>query len=115
VGNVGTLQMIGDYLDSKGFIFDGQTTVASVYIQDLKTGEGSISMSDSGVFLPPALSKYNCARLFPSIMGCATAGRWLVKQFGDNNASSNLMIQVRKASYHQNVDQVLLTKTLTEY
>ena len=40
-GSIGTLQkMIEDYLDSKGFIYDGQTTVASVFIEDLKTAIG---------------------------------------------------------------------------
>lgn len=32
-------QLIKSYLDSQGFIYDGQTSVASIYIQDLTTGE----------------------------------------------------------------------------
>lgn len=38
--NILTLrQMIIDYLDTQGFIYDGETTVASVYIMDLQTGD----------------------------------------------------------------------------
>lgn len=32
-------QLLKAYLDSQGFIYDGQTSVASIYIQDLTTGE----------------------------------------------------------------------------
>src|SRR5690606_32354666 len=31
--------LILDYLDSQGFIYDGQTSVASIFILDLTTGE----------------------------------------------------------------------------
>lgn len=38
--NIETLRdLIIDYLDGQGFIFDGQTTVASIFIMDLQTGE----------------------------------------------------------------------------
>ena len=38
--NLNTLQqMIVDYLDSRGFIYDGQSSVASIFIMDLQTGE----------------------------------------------------------------------------
>ena len=31
--------LILDYLDSQGFIYDGQTSVASIFVLDLQTGE----------------------------------------------------------------------------
>jgi len=38
--SLGTLrELIIAYLDSQGFIYDGQSTVASIFIQDLTTGE----------------------------------------------------------------------------
>ncbi len=39
-------EMIVNYLDSQGFIYDGQSTVASVYIQDLTTGDEINILSD---------------------------------------------------------------------
>ncbi len=41
--------LIVAYLDSQGFIYDGQTTVASVFIMDLKTGEEINILSDVAV------------------------------------------------------------------
>lgn len=40
IADLNTLRdLIINYLDNRGFIYDGQTTVASVFIQDLTTGE----------------------------------------------------------------------------
>lgn len=53
-------QLIIDYLDTQGFPYDGQTTVASVYIQDLTTGEelnllGDVAMSAASTMKVPIL------------------------------------------------------------
>ena len=40
IADLNTLRdLIINYLDNRGFIYDGQTTVASIFIQDLTTGE----------------------------------------------------------------------------
>jgi hypothetical protein len=39
-------ELIISYLDAKGFIYDGQNSVASVFIMDLKTGEEISILSD---------------------------------------------------------------------
>lgn len=39
-------ELIISYLDAKGFIYDGQSSVASVFIMDLKTGEEISILSD---------------------------------------------------------------------
>ena len=51
------------YLDSAGFIFDGQSTVASVYIQDLTTGEeinilGDVAFTAASTVKVPLLIDY---------------------------------------------------------
>lgn len=53
-------QLIIDYLDTQGFPYDGQTTVASVYIQDLQTGEeinllGDVAMSAASTMKVPIM------------------------------------------------------------
>jgi beta-lactamase class A len=56
-------QLIIAYLDSKGFIYDGQTSVASVYIQDLTTGEeisilGDVAFTAASTVKVPILLDY---------------------------------------------------------
>ena len=56
-------QLIISYLDSKGFIYDGQTSVASVYIQDLTTGEemsllGDVAFTAASTMKVPILVDY---------------------------------------------------------
>lgn len=51
------------YLDAKGFIYDGQTSVASVYIQDLATGEeinilGDVAFTAASTMKVPILLDY---------------------------------------------------------
>jgi len=98
VGNIGTLQkMIEDYLDSKGFIYDGQTTVASVFIEDLKTGEevninGDVTFSAASTIKVPIVLDY-----FRQLWVAPTQDEaWLMANslLCSNNASSNLMMQI---------------------
>ncbi len=110
VGNIGTLQkMIEDYLDSKGFIFDGQTTVASVYILDLKTGEevninGDVAFSAASTIKVPIVLDY-----FRQLWVAPTQDEaWLMANslLCSNNASSNLMMQItgERAAIQEKVD-----------
>lgn len=51
------------YLDAKGFIYDGQTSVASVYIQDLTSGEeisilGDVAFTAASTMKVPILIDY---------------------------------------------------------
>jgi beta-lactamase class A len=98
VGNISTLQtLIEDYLDSQGFIFDGQTTVASVFIQDLKTGEevninGDVSFSAASTIKVAILIDY-FRNLWFSV---PQEEAWLMANslLCSNNSSSNLMMQI---------------------
>ncbi len=98
VGNIATLQkLIEDYLDAEGFIFDGQTTVASVYIQDLKTGEevninGDVSFSAASTIKVAILIDYFRQLWFAPPQEEA----WLMANslLCSNNSSSNLMMQI---------------------
>lgn len=98
VGNISTLQrMIEDYLDSQGFIYDGQTTVASVFIMDLKTGEevnilGDVAFSAASTIKVAILTDYFRNMWFAVPQDEA----WLMANslLCSNNASSNLMMQI---------------------
>lgn len=62
--SLSTLQnLIIAYLDSQGFIYDGQTSVASIYIQDLQTGEeinilGDVAFTAASTIKVPILVDY---------------------------------------------------------
>ncbi len=110
VGNIATLQkMIEDYLDSKGFIFDGQTTVASVFIEDLRTGEevninGDVTFSAASTIKVPIVLDY-----FRQLWVAPTQDEaWLMANslLCSNNASSNLMMQItgERAAIQNNSD-----------
>lgn len=110
VGNISTLErMIEDYLDSKGFIYDGQTTVASVFIADLKTGEevninGDVAFSAASTIKVPIVLDY-----FRQLWVAPTQDEaWLMANslLCSNNASSNLMMQIagERAAIQQNTD-----------
>lgn len=98
VGNIATLQeMIENYLDSKGFIYDGQTTVASVFIEDLRTGEevninGDVAFSAASTIKVPIVLDY-----FRQLWVAPTQDEaWLMANslLCSNNSSSNLMMQI---------------------
>ena len=88
--------LIVAYLDSQGFIYDGQSTVAAVYIQDLTTGEeinlnGDVAFSAASTVKIPimlALYKYRDFALSPE-------EAWLLVNslLCSNNSSSNLLLE----------------------
>ncbi|MBL8154961.1 MAG: serine hydrolase [Anaerolineae bacterium] len=98
VGNIGTLEvMIKDYLDSQGFIYDGQTTVASVFILDLRTGEevninGDVAYSAASTIKVSIMTDY-----FRQLWVAPPQDEaWLMANslLCSNNSSSNLMMQI---------------------
>jgi beta-lactamase class A len=97
-GNIDTLrEMIIAYLDSRGFIYDGQTTIASVYIQDLQTGEevnilSDVAFSAASTIKVPILLDY-----FRYVWTAVPQDEaWLMANslLCSNNSSSNLMMQI---------------------
>jgi beta-lactamase class A len=90
-------EMIVAYLDSQGFIYDGQTTVASVYIMDLQTGEeinlnADVAMSAaSTIKLPIMIDYYRTLALAPTDEEAFLMASSLLCS---NNSSSNLIMQI---------------------
>jgi len=110
IGNIDTLRdLIVAYLDSQGFIFDGQTTIASVYIMDLKTGEevnllGDVAFSAASTIKVPIVIDYFKQLWF----AVPKEEAWLMANslLCSNNASSNLMMQIigeRATGEQQNI------------
>ncbi len=90
-------QMIVDYLNAEGFIYDGQTTVASIYIQDLTTGDevninGDVAFSAASTIKVPILLDY-FRRLW---VAPSQDEAWLMANslLCSNNSSSNLLMQI---------------------
>ena len=89
--------LIINYLDNQGFIFDGQGTVASIYILDLATGEeinilGDVAFSAASTIKVPIAIEY-LRRLEREL----TAGEaWLIANslLCSNNSSSNLLMEI---------------------
>ncbi len=98
IGNIDTLRdLIVAYLDSQGFIYDGQTTVASVFILDLRTGEevnilGDVTYSAASTIKVAILLDYfrNLWLAVPQDEAWLMANSLLCS----NNSSSNLMMQI---------------------
>jgi len=90
-------ELIIDYLDSQGFIYDGQTTVASIFILDLLTGEeinilGDVAYSAaSTIKVPIMIDFYRTLAFEPS-----QEEAWLLANslLCSNNSSSNLIMQI---------------------
>jgi beta-lactamase class A len=85
------------YLDSEAFIYDGQTTVASVYIVDLQTGEeininGDVAFSAASTQKVAILVEYFRNLVFAPSQEEA----WLMANslLCSNNSSSNLLMQI---------------------
>ncbi len=89
--------LIIDYLDSQGFIYDGLGTVASIYVLDLLTGEeinilGDVAYSAASTIKVPIAIEY-----FRSLPAAPTAEEaWLIANslLCSNNASSNLIMEL---------------------
>jgi len=96
--NMSTLrELIIAYLDSEGFIYDGQTTTASVYIMDLQTGEeinilGDVAYSAASTQKVAIMIEYFRYLTFAPSQEEA----WLMANslLCSNNSSSNLMMQI---------------------
>lgn len=89
--------LIVTFLDSEGFIYDGQTTVASIYIMDLTTGEeinlnGDVAFSAASTIKLPILLSYFHYQPFAVPQDEA----WLLANslLCSNNSSSNLLMQI---------------------
>lgn len=89
--------LIRAWLDSQGFIYDGQTTLASIYVADLQSGEeinlnADVAVSAaSTIKLPILLDYYRTLNLAPS-----DEETWLMANslLCSNNSSSNLIMQI---------------------
>lgn len=96
--NLNTLQqMIVDYLDSRGFIYDGQSSVASIFIMDLQTGEeinllGDVAFSAASVNKVAILIDFYRFKDFPPDQDEAyiMANSLLCSR----NSSSNLLLRL---------------------
>lgn len=89
--------LIVAYLDAQGFIYDGQSTVASVFVMDLKTGEeidinSDVAMSAASTVKVSILIDYFRHLLFSPNDDEA----YLMAQslLCSNNSSSNLIMQI---------------------
>ncbi len=90
-------ELLVAYLDANDFIYDGQTTVASIYIMDLTTGEeinilGDVAFSAASVQkVAIAIEYFNYLTFAPS-----QEEAWLMANslLCSNNSSSNLMMQI---------------------
>ena len=89
--------LIIDYLDSQGFIYDGLGTVASIYVQDLLTGDeinilGDVAFSGASTVKLPIMLEY--FRFLPTEPTADEA--WLIanSMLCSNNASSNLIMEI---------------------
>lgn len=89
--------LIINYLDSRGFIYDGQGTVASVYVLDLVSGDeigilGDVAYSAASTIKAPIIIEY-----FRQLNREPTAGEaWLIANslLCSNNSSSNLIMEI---------------------
>ncbi len=90
-------RLIVDYLDSQNFIYDGQTTVASVFVLDLETGEELTLLGDvaftaaSTMKLPILIDYFRYLTTTPS-----QEEAWLMANsiLCSRNSSSNLLMQI---------------------
>jgi beta-lactamase class A len=93
----GLRELIIAYLDSQGFIYDGQSTVASVFVMDLETGAevnilGDVSMSAASTMKVSILTNYFRTLGFaPSEDEAFLMAQSLLCS---NNASSNYLLEL---------------------
>ncbi len=89
--------LIVAYLDSEGFIYDGQSTVASVYIQDLETGAEINLLSDVAVSAASTVKISILIDYFRNLLFAPSDDEaFLMAQslLCSNNSSSNLIMQL---------------------
>jgi hypothetical protein len=85
------------YLDSQGFIYDGQTTVASVFIMDLRTGEEVNLLGDVAVSAASTAKVAILIDYYRHLDFAATPDEaWLMANslLCSNNSSSNLLMDI---------------------
>ena len=85
------------YLDSQGFIYDGQSTVASVFIMDLKTGDEVNINSDVAVSAASTVKVSILIDYFRHLLFAPNDDEaFLMAQslLCSNNSSSNLIMQI---------------------
>jgi beta-lactamase class A len=88
-------QLITTYLNSVGFIYDGQTSVASVYIQDLTTGEEISILGDVGFTAASTVKVSLLVDYFRILDGEVNADNAYLMANSllcSNNSSSNLIM-----------------------
>lgn len=89
--------LIIDYLDSQSFIYDGQTTVASVFVMDLKTG-AEVDINSNVAFSAASTVKVSILiDYFRHLLFAPSADEaFLMVQslLCSNNSSSNLIMQI---------------------
>jgi len=90
-------ELVIAYLDSQGFIYDGQTTIASIFILDLQTGEevnllGDVAFSAASTAKVSILVDYFRHLDFAPTLDEA----WLMANslLCSNNSSSNLLMDI---------------------
>ena len=96
--SIDTLEnMIVEYLDSQGFIYDGQTTTAGVFIMDLQTGE-EVNLLGDVAFSAASTQKISIMLdYFRQLDGPPTQDdAWLManSMLCSANSSSNTMLEV---------------------
>lgn len=85
------------YLDSEGFIYDGQTTMASVFIMDLQTGAEVNILSDVAVSAASTIKVSILIDYFRHLLFAPNDDEaFLMAQslLCSNNSSSNLIMQI---------------------
>ncbi len=85
------------YLDSEGFIYDGQSTIASVYVMDLKTGAEVNILSDVAMSAASTVKVSILIDYFKHLLFAPNDDEaFLMDQslLCSNNSSSNLIMQI---------------------
>lgn len=109
-------RLIIEYLDSQGFIYDGQTTVASIFIMDLQTGEeinilGDVAFTAASMTKVPIMIDY-----FRQLSGPPSQEEaWLMANslLCSRNASSNLLMQLIGGGQQEDIFRGLASVTDT--
>lgn len=89
--------LVVSHLDSQGFVYDGQSTVASVFILDLQTGEEVNINSDVAVSAASTIKVGILIDFFRTLLFAPTeleANLIVQSVLCSNNSSSNLIMQI---------------------
>jgi beta-lactamase class A len=90
-------ELIIAYLDSEGFVYDGQATVASVFIMDLETGEEVNILGDVAVSAASTVKVSILIDYYRNLLVAPNDDEaFLMSQslLCSNNSSSNLIMQI---------------------